>query len=75
MASALKDLSGIKSVESSGEGKSLVYKIEIDKKTDARKSVAACIVNNGWGLLELKIVGKSLEEIFLQLTTDEGEEA
>ncbi|MCH8927519.1 MAG: ATP-binding cassette domain-containing protein [Candidatus Marinimicrobia bacterium] len=75
VASALKDLSGIKSVESSGEGKSLVYKIEIDKKTDARKSVAACIVNNGWGLLELKIVGKSLEEIFLQLTTDEGEEA
>ena len=73
--SALKSLSGIKNVESSGEGKSLVYKVEIDKKSDARKSIAACVVNNGWGLLELKYVGKSLEDIFLQLTTDEGDEA
>lgn len=75
VSSALKGLSGIKNVESSGEGKSLVYKIEIDKNSGAGKSIAACVVNNGWGLLELKNVGKSLEDIFLQLTTDEGDEA
>ena len=75
VSSALKGLSGIKNVESGGEGKSLVYKIEIDKNSDAGKSIAACVVNNGWGLLELKNVGKSLEDIFLQLTTDEGGEA
>lgn len=75
VSSALKGLPGIKNVESDGEGKSLVYKIEIDKKSDAGKSIAACVVNNGWGLLEMKNVGKSLEDIFLQLTTDEGDEA
>ncbi len=75
VSSALKGLSGIKNVESGGEGKSLVYKIEIDKNSDAGKTIAACVVNNGWGLLELKNVGKSLEDIFLQLTTDEGGEA
>jgi len=75
VTSALKALSGIKRVESNGEGKNFVYKIEIDKKSDARKAVAACVVNNGWGLLELKSVGVSLEEIFLQLTTDEGVDA
>jgi len=75
VSSALKALSGIKNVESNGKGKSLVYKIEIDKKSDARKSVAACVVNNGWGLIELKLVGRSLEDIFLQLTTDEEEVA
>jgi len=75
VSSALKGLSGVKNVESTGEGKSLIYKIEFDRNSDAGKSIAACVVNNGWGLLELKYVGKSLEDIFLQLTTDEGDEA
>ena len=72
---ALKDLPGISNLERSGKGKNSIYKLEIDKKSDIRKSIAACVVNNGWGLLEMKAVDLSLEEIFLQLTTDEGVEA
>jgi len=75
VSSALNDLAGITKLESSGKGKNSIYKLEIDKKSDIRKSVAACVVNNGWGLLEMKSVDLSLEEIFLQLTTDEGVEA
>jgi ABC-2 type transport system ATP-binding protein len=39
--------------------------------TDVREQLAATIVGKGWGLLELRPVGMSLEEIFLQLTTSE----
>jgi ABC-2 type transport system ATP-binding protein len=42
---------------------------------DVREDLAAAIVGNGWGLLELRSVGMSLEEVFLKLTTEEGAEA
>ena len=38
---------------------------------DVRREVARTIVNRGWGLLELRPMRMSLEEIFLQLTTEE----
>jgi len=36
-----------------------------------RRELAAAIVNSGWGLLELRPMRMSLEEIFLHLTTEE----
>ena len=33
--------------------------------------LASIIVNGGWDLLRLQSVGMSLEEIFLQVTTEE----
>jgi ABC-2 type transport system ATP-binding protein len=38
---------------------------------DVREDLASMVVGNGWGLLELRSVGMSLEEVFLQLTTRE----
>ncbi len=38
---------------------------------DVREKLAATVVSNGWGLNELRPVGMSLEDIFLQLTTEE----
>ena len=38
---------------------------------DVRRELARAVVNRGWGLLELRPMRMSLEEIFLQLTTDE----
>ena len=38
-----------------------------------RREVAAAIVRGGWGLLELRPVRMSLEEIFLSLTTEEND--
>ena len=38
---------------------------------DVRRDVARAVVDRGWGLLELRPTRMSLEEIFLQLTTEE----
>jgi ABC-2 type transport system ATP-binding protein len=38
---------------------------------DVRADLAATIVKGGWGLYQLRNVGMSLEEVFLQLTTQE----
>ncbi|MFA4839086.1 MAG: ATP-binding cassette domain-containing protein [Candidatus Neomarinimicrobiota bacterium] len=49
------------------------YVVESTVGFDVRKELAARIVKNGWGLLEMKTSGLSLEEIFLRLTTKEEE--
>jgi ABC-2 type transport system ATP-binding protein len=46
--------------------------VETDKGTDLRASLAAAVVQKGWGLLELRPVGLGLEEVFLQLVTQEA---
>ena len=38
---------------------------------DLREDLARMVVNSGWGLIELKSISLSLEEIFLKLTTRE----
>ena len=38
---------------------------------DVRRDLARAVVTSGWGLLELRPMRMSLEEIFLSLTTDE----
>jgi ABC-2 type transport system ATP-binding protein len=47
------------------------YEIESEPNRDVRRDVARTVVSNGWGLLELRPTRMSLEEIFLQLTTEE----
>ena len=50
------------------------YEIEAESNRDVRRDVARAIVDRGWGLLELRPMRMSLEEIFLQLTTEEQAE-
>ena len=47
---------------------------EVDSATgrDVRRELAATVVGRGWGLLELRPMRMSLEEIFLHLTTEEA---
>jgi ABC-2 type transport system ATP-binding protein len=47
------------------------YEIESEPHRDVRTDVARAIVNGGLGLLELRPMRMSLEEIFLQLTTED----
>lgn len=47
------------------------YEIETTLGTDKRADIAALAVQRGWGVLELRPVGVSLEEVFLKLTTEE----
>ncbi len=49
------------------------YTIETAVGADIRRNLAAKIIENGWGLLELKTEHLSLEDIFLKLTTSEEE--
>jgi ABC-2 type transport system ATP-binding protein len=39
---------------------------------DVRRDLAAAVVSHGWGLLELRPMRMSLEEIFLHLTTEDA---
>ena len=48
--------------------------IQAAEGADIRREAANTVVTNGWGLLEMRPVRLSLEEIFLQLTTTEEEE-
>jgi gliding motility-associated transport system ATP-binding protein len=48
------------------------FEIEAAPNKDVRRDVARTVVNSGWGLLELRPTRMSLEEIFLQLTTEEA---
>jgi hypothetical protein len=49
-----------------GEGR---YEVACAPAVDLRARLARTIVERGWELLELRAVGMSLEDIFLQLTT------
>jgi ABC-2 type transport system ATP-binding protein len=46
--------------------------VECTVDSDVREELARRVVTAGWGLLQLRNVGMSLEEVFLQLTTSEA---
>ena len=50
------------------------YEVEAQPNHDVRRDVARAVVDGGWGLLELRPTRMSLEQIFLQLTTEERPE-
>jgi ABC-2 type transport system ATP-binding protein len=47
------------------------FEVESEPNRDVRSEVARAVIARGWGLLELRPMRMSLEEIFLQLTTEE----
>ena len=48
------------------------YEVESTRGRDVRRELARTVITNGWGLLELRPVRMSLEDIFLSLTTEEA---
>ena len=50
------------------------FEVESNRGTDVRRELSRAIVTRGWGLLELRPMRMSLEEIFLQVTTEEQPE-
>ncbi len=53
----------------------VIATIEAATHQDIRSQVAAKIVEKGWALYELRGVSQSLEDIFLELTTDDAAHA
>ncbi len=48
------------------------FEVESEHGIDVRRELARTVVTKGWGLLELRPMRMSLEEVFLQVTTDES---
>ena len=71
-AAVLQAIPGVTRVAPSEErAHAAGYEVESTRGTDVRREIARAIVGRGWGLLELRPMRMSLEEIFLQVTTDE----
>jgi ABC-2 type transport system ATP-binding protein len=77
LRNAMQEIPGISNVviEQVGSSGVLAATVESAAGQDARSEIAAKIVGKGWPLLELRGVSLSLEEIFLQLTTDDASHA
>ncbi len=71
---SLEGLAGVTRVVESDRRDAVVgYEVESERGRDIRRDLARAVVSNGWGLLELRPMRMSLEDIFLSLTTDEAE--
>lgn len=72
VASVLREVPGVIDValKNTGDGTSS-WIVASHLEHDVREAIAARIIEKGWGLLELAPVGMSLEQIFLELTTQE----
>ncbi len=64
----LLDLSDVVAVRPAGPG---TYHVDTAVGSDVRAQVAQFVVERGWGLLELRPVEMTLEDVFRQLTTEE----
>ena len=65
---ALKAVAGVNRVLSQGEGR---YLVEADNGQELRPQLAQVVVAGGWQLLELKSQEFTLEEVFINLVTEE----
>jgi len=77
LRSALQEIPAIRRVdlEPAGGNGRVAATIESAQGEDVRSQVAAKIVGRGWPLFELRGVNLSLEDVFLQLTTEDSEHA
>lgn len=68
----LASIAGVRAVSLVGQDAGQnAYEVVCDGVGDPRPELAAMAVHRGWGLLEMRAASMSLEEVFIQLTTDE----
>jgi ABC-2 type transport system ATP-binding protein len=65
LATTIKKVKGVQGVETKNDG---TVEFEFASGKDVRPEVAKQVINAGYELLELRPLGMSLEEIFLELT-------
>jgi len=74
-SSTLSAVSGVTRVVASDQrGTVGGFEVESQRGIDVRRELAHAVVTRGWGLLELRPMRMSLEEVFLQVTTEEKPE-
>ena len=69
LAETIKSIKGVRKVETLEDGG---VEFEFASGKDLRPEVAKQVIKDGYDLLELRPLGMSLEEIFLELTNNEG---
>lgn len=71
----LKNIEGVASVKEQDSTNNSISSFTIESRQgfDVRKTLAKKIVDNGWGLLEMKSVKMSLEDVFIKLVTKEAD--
>ena len=69
LATAIKEIKGVRGVELKDDG---VVEFEFSSGKDLRPEVAKQVIKSGYDLLELRALGMSLEEIFIELTSGDG---
>ncbi len=71
LSEALINVPGVTTVRAVRDGE---LEIETAPGGNVRPELAKAVVNGGWGLVEMKSMGMSLEDIYLQLVQAETEE-
>lgn len=69
LATTIKEVKGVRKVETLNDG---AVEFEFASGKDLRPEVAKQVIKSGYDLLELRPLGMSLEEIFLELTSNDG---
>jgi ABC-2 type transport system ATP-binding protein len=69
LTKVVQKVRGVRSVQTQGDG---ALEFQFAPGQDVRPDVAKAIIGAGYDLMELKPVGMSLEEIFLELTRDDA---
>ncbi len=68
----LQSIDGVLNVQvSEGNSHPAAFTVECQLNTDIRSTLAAMVVSQGWGLLELRGISMSLEDVFINLITQE----
>ncbi|MGQ0700656.1 MAG: ATP-binding cassette domain-containing protein [Panacagrimonas sp.] len=66
--SELAEITGVAAVEVLDEQR---FRLTVVADSDPRENIAALAVQRGWGLRELRLEAKTLEEIFVELTSSD----
>ena len=68
----MAEIDGVLNVQPDSEmGDSITYTVECKLDSDLRRVLASTVVSQGWGLLELRGISMSLEDVFINLITKE----
>ena len=68
---ALRKIGGVAEVNHHRAQNRELYEIQVGRGQDLRDEISRAVISNGWSLLSMQLVGMSLEDIFLRLTTQE----
>jgi ABC-2 type transport system ATP-binding protein len=70
---ALARVDGVVRV-TSADASGTAFEVESESGRDVRRELASAVIGGGWGLVELRPMRLSLEDVFLSLTTEERQE-